>query len=151
MPAQEIQLSPHFSLAEMTASQTAARYGLDNTPGPNELGNLKALCQNILEPLRTMLGKPIFVSSGYRSFAVNTHPAVRGSATSEHVLGRAADIQCWSYGTPLEIAKLIQGSNLPFNQLIHEYGGWVHVSWAPNPKREILTIDNNGTHMGVLF
>jgi zinc D-Ala-D-Ala carboxypeptidase len=148
MPAVNIQLSPHFSLAEMVASQTAARLGLDNTPGPNELSNLKQLCVNVLEPIRALLGRPIFVSSGYRSPEVNK--AAGGVASSEHKLGRAADIQCWAYGTPLAICEAIAATDIPFNQLIHEFEGWVHVSWAPVPKREILTINSSGVHMGVL-
>ena len=73
-----MKLSPNFSLAEMTHSQTAAREGIDNTPKPEHLENLKRLCIELLEPIRSMLGnRPIAVSSGYRSPQLNA--AVNGS------------------------------------------------------------------------
>ena len=84
-----MNLSPHFTLAEMTASQTAARHGLDNTPPPEMVGHLVLLCEQILEPARAALG-PLRVTSGYRSPLVNSR--VGGSRTSAHCLGYAADV-----------------------------------------------------------
>ena len=66
-----MMLSPHFSLAELVVSQTAARRGLDNTPGPAVIAALRALCENVLEPVRVHYGRPVVVSSGYRAPLVN--------------------------------------------------------------------------------
>lgn len=138
-------LSDHFSLAEMTASDTATRQGVANTPGPHEIDNLRRLCVRVLEPLRAALGQPIKVTSGYRSSLINT--LVGGSRSSDHCAGRAADIKV--EGTsPLTLAKAIQSLDLPVQQVIHEFGAWVHVSIPPAgdvPRREYLTaVKNNG-------
>jgi hypothetical protein len=140
-----MELSEHFSLAEMIASDTATRQGINNTPGPHEIDNLRRLCVRVLEPLRAALGQPIKVTSGYRSSLINT--LVGGSRSSDHCAGRAADIKV--EGTsPLTLAKAIQSLDLPVQQVIHEFGVWVHVSIPPAgdvPRREYLTaVKNNG-------
>ena len=85
-----MQLTPNFSLAEMTFSETASRHGWDNTPGPREVQNLSRLA-NMLEQVRALVGKPIFVSSGYRSKRLND--ALGSKDTSQHRVGCAADIK----------------------------------------------------------
>lgn len=134
--------SPNFSWRELTRSQAADRLGLQNTPTPAHAANLKALCTHILEPVRAHFG-PTHVSSAYRAPTVNT--AVGGSATSQHMTGEAADIEC--HPTPnLTVAHWI-AANLPFDQLILEFysptdpfAGWVHVSFTSGPPRKsILT------------
>ena len=131
----------YFTLNELTASSTAKRKGIDNTPDATVRANLTALVANILDPLREAYGKPIVVSSGYRSPKLNK--AVGGAAKSQHVTGQAADIHTLS-DTPADNKKLfdlIQSLKLPFDQLINEYGfNWVHVSFSPRNRRQVLKI-----------
>lgn len=132
-------LSAHFSLAEMTTSQEAVRRGLDNDPDKKQTDNLRRLCET-LEQVRSVLGKPVTVSSGFRSVEVNA--AVGGVPTSEHCDGRAADIICPAYGNPFQVATAIANAGIEFNQLIIEYGRWVHISVPPvgqGPKMVTLT------------
>lgn len=126
-------LSPHFTLGEMTVSQTASRRGLANVPGPAALAAMKLLCENLLEPVRAHYGRPVVVTSGYRSPAVNK--ACGGSPTSQHCLGEAADFTVPGVGN-LELARWIRG-NLDYDQLIYEFGesGWIHASWRPARRR----------------
>ena len=131
----------YFTLNELTASSTAKRKGIDNTPDATVRANLTALVANILDPLREAYGKPIVVSSGYRSPKLNK--AVGGAAKSQHVTGQAADIHTLS-DIPADNKKLfdfIQKLKLPFDQLINEYNfNWVHVSFSPKNRRQILKI-----------
>lgn len=131
----------YFTLNELTASSTAKRKGIDNTPDATVKANLTALVANILDPLREAYGKPIVVSSGYRSPKLNR--AVGGAAKSQHVTGQAADIHTLS-DTPADNKKLfdlILKLKLPFDQLINEYDfNWVHVSFSPRNRRQILKI-----------
>ena len=87
---QDIQLSPHFKLNEFTKSRTARQHGIDNTPPPEAVENLRALCSHTLEPLREALGLPIIITSGYRNKALNER-ITHHSATSQHMSGCAAD------------------------------------------------------------
>lgn len=133
------KLTDHFSLAEMTASETAARKGIDNTPSPAIIKNLTRTAQ-LLERVRVLLGsKPILVSSGYRSPALNA--AVGGSKTSAHMQGLAADFICPGFGTPLAICQRLDSLGMEFDQLIQE-GNWVHIGLAAEgikPRRQVLT------------
>lgn len=134
-----MNLSDHFTLAEMTASDTAARQGISNQPSDQETDNLRRLCVEILEPLRRVTGKPIRITSGYRCPLLNT--IVGGAKMSAHTLGRAADIKVDGL-TPLEVCRLIQELGLPYDQVIHEFKSWCHVAIAPDSrlaKREALT------------
>lgn len=133
-----MMLSQHFALSELHASQTAVRRGLDNAPPPAVRAELQRLVDLILQPLRTDLNRPIVVSSGYRSPAVNA--AIGGAAGSAHMAGRAADISVPGM-TIADVCRRIAALRLPYRQLIHE-GTWVHVEIAPAgtpPKREQLT------------
>lgn len=85
-----IYLSPHFKQKEFTKSRTARQHGIDNTPPPEAVENLRALCVQTLEPLREALGLPIIITSGYRSQALNVR-ITHHSATSQHMQGEAAD------------------------------------------------------------
>jgi hypothetical protein len=145
-----MQLSPHFSLEEMTFSSTAVRMGLDNTPSPEVVANLTTLCKT-LETIRECLDEPMTIDSGYRSPALNA--AVHGVPTSAHVSGWAADFICPTYGTPLEIVKEIASwDGFDFDQIIQE-GTWVHISVAPTMRRQVLTATfTNGVasyHQGI--
>lgn len=128
-------LSEHFSLAELTHSQTAARKGLDNTPTREALLNLKDTAER-MEEVRALLGVSILVNSGYRSPAVNA--AVGGSKTSAHMSGHAVDFIAPRFGTPLQICRKIEASGIKFDQAIEE-GTWVHLSFDPRMRRQVLT------------
>lgn len=131
----------HFTLKELTKSDTAIRKGIKNIPNRQEEQNLIALIDNVLDPLREAYGKPIIVTSGFRCEELNR--LVGGSKTSHHRTGQAADIRT-IVDTPEENKKLydlIIKLNLPFDQLINEYNfDWVHVSYTPKNRKQILKI-----------
>ncbi len=138
-----MNLSRNFTLAELTQSQTAARQGIDNTPGPAVLACLVRTAA-LLEQVRALVGGPVAVSSGYRSAALNR--AVGGAANSAHVLGLAADITVPGI-SPRSLALLIRESGIEFDQLIVE-GTWVHIGLALGElRRDILTAHFNGGHV----
>lgn len=119
-----MQLTPHFSLAEATRTDT----GLDNNPDSDEdLATLQRTAMK-MELVRAVLGCPIIISSWYRSFAVNRK--VGGVADSQHKLGEAVDFIAPGYGDPYAICQLLSKHkvDLDFDQLIHE-PSWVHISW----------------------
>jgi len=140
-----MNLSPHFTLEELTVSETAARKGLDNTPPDDALLNLRRLAL-FLEDVRIAIGKPIRINSAYRSPEVNG--SVGGKTTSQHCLGCAADIRVPGM-TPNEVVKKLKASNLQYDQLIREFDSWTHIS-IPNtkdakPRKMVLIIDKSGT------
>lgn len=136
-------LSPHFTLDELTTSQTAERLGLDNTPDADALAALKRTCLG-LEAVRVRLGgAPIIISSGYRSLEVNA--AVGGSAASQHTRGEAADFISPGFGNPRAIVDALADSEVPYDQLILEFGRWVHISFSHRPRHHALVIDRTGT------
>lgn len=140
-----MNLSQHFTLDELTASQTAERRRIDNTPTEAVLTNLYGLAER-LEIVRGILGgRPMLISSGYRSPALNV--AVGGSRTSAHMQGLAADFTCPGFGTPLDICKRLaqHADELDFDQIIQE-GTWVHFGLAApgkTPRRQVLTANFN--------
>lgn len=127
-----MKITQHFTLGELTVTNS----GRDNTPGPAETAALRKLAENILEPLRASVGVPVNVTSAYRSPAVNR--AVGGSRTSQHLLGEAADIVVAGMA-PRDVCQRIIDMGLPFDQLIQEFGRWVHVSHGPRNRRQVLT------------
>lgn len=129
------QLTEHFSLEELTASSTAQRLGIDNTPSLDIVATLTMTAMG-LEKIRSMLGFPLHIDSGYRSPELNA--AVKGAATSAHMQGYAADFTCPEFGTPLEIVHIIQNSRLAVDQCIQE-GSWCHVSFDPRMRGEFMT------------
>lgn len=129
-----MNLTLHFTLAELTRSELGARLQLDNTPPPGILQNLRILAEG-LEQVRSLLGWPMHINSGYRCRAINT--AVRGAEHSAHMEGWAADFTCDTYGTPEEIVQRIVASGIQFDQCIQE-GHWVHISFAPALRRRVL-------------
>ena len=120
-----MMLSEHFSLLELVQSDIAARYGIDNNPTTAIIARLKKLAA-LLEHVRTLLNEPLSVSSGYRCPALNS--LVKGASNSAHLLGAAADFTASAFGSPLVVSKAILASAIPFDQLIYEYGRWVHLS-----------------------
>lgn len=137
-------LSPHFSLAELTASDTAARKGIDNTPPPAAMTALVRTAIG-LEGVRALLGVPVLVSSGFRSRELNK--LVGGQPLSQHTKGEAADFTAPLYGSPEKIATRLVKSALAFDQLIVEFDRWVHVSFTATPRRQALVIDKLGTRL----
>src|SRR2546425_5160406 len=141
-----MMLSEHFSLEELTASEVAARAGIDNTPSAETMRNLLRLAAG-LELVRAAIGNnPIHVTSGYRSPRLNQ--MVGGSKNSMHTHGLAADILCPTFGPPLEVCRAIATSGIPADQIIHEFGRWCHVGFAAEgqtARNELLTIANVAT------
>lgn len=135
-----MQLSPNFTLAQLTHSDTALARGIVNRPDRFQIDSLMRLAQ-ALELVSALLRAPLSISSAYRSPELNA--AVGGAPGSRHALGLAVDFTCPQFGTPLAAARAIADSALEFDQLIHEYGRWVHLGLAPAtslPRRQTLTI-----------
>jgi zinc D-Ala-D-Ala carboxypeptidase len=124
-----MNLSRHFTLAELSFSSTAAAKGIANEPDAAAVAALKALCTAVLDPVRDALGRPIKVNSGFRGPVLNK--LVGGVADSQHVFGQAVDIQCPGIAV-LELFKTIVRLGLPYDQVIYEAKDsntkWVHVS-----------------------
>lgn len=140
-----MKLSENFTLEELTVSDIGARKGLDNTPNATELANLVRTAA-LLEQVRELLKKPITVNSAFRSKAVND--AVGSKDTSQHRIGCAADIKV-SGMSPKEVVQACIAANVPFDQIIEEFGSWTHIS-VPNkstdkPRKQALIIDRQGT------
>lgn len=137
-----MNLSPHFTLAEMTVSQAAARKGIPNVPNAEQTKALKLLCEKVLEPVRLHFDKPVVVSSGFRAPRVNV--AVGGSATSAHCRGEAADFTIPGESN-LAVCQWIE-RNLNYDQLIFEYGksGWIHVGYSPRMRNQTLSAVKRG-------
>ena len=132
-------MTPHFSLAELTAT---SHRQFDNTPNETELANLQKLAE-FLEQVKTLLdGKPIMINSAFRSKQVND--SVGSKDTSQHRLGYAADIRVPGM-TPDQVVRALIASDLPFDQVIREFDAWTHVSISPSPRRQALIIDRAGT------
>ena len=143
-----IRLTPHFTLEELTVSETAARMGWGNQPDERAITNLQRLAK-LLEAVKTLLGgKPIMVSSGYRSKLVND--AVGSKDTSQHRIGCAADIKVPGM-TPQQVVKAIVASDIPYDQIIVEFDAWTHISVpsieTAKPRKQALVINKRGTFM----
>ena len=137
-----MKLSPHFSLEELTHSDTATRLGIDNTPTVEIIDNLTYLASE-LEYVRDLLGHPMLVSSGFRCHALNDH--LGSKRTSSHTKGLAIDFICPSFGNPNSVVSAIVMANVNYDQVILEYNRWVHLSFDPeNPRKQALIIDKEG-------
>lgn len=139
-----MNLSEHFTLAEMTRSAAATRKGIPNVAPDAIVAKLRAVCEHILEPVRAHYGRPITVLSGYRAPAVNK--AVGGAATSQHLKGEAADFIVNGVSN-IEVCRWMQ-ANMNYDQLIYEFGeaGWIHCSWREGALRnqEISAVKRGG-------
>ena len=134
-----MQLTPHFSLAELTVTNTK----LDNTPSKEVIEVLRTTAF-YMEKVREILGNvAITVNSGYRSPDVNR--AVGGSTNSSHTYGYAVDFTAYGH-TPLTICNILAKSNLKFDQLIYEKT-WVHISFDPRMRGNILTLKGKGKYV----
>lgn len=140
-----MNLSKHFTLQELTHSDLAVRYDWENNPDANEINNLTRLA-DLLEQVRTLIGKPIMINSAYRCKQVND--AVGSKDSSQHRIGCAADIRVPNM-TPDEVVKAVMASDIGYDQIIREFDRWTHISVpntaGDNPRRQSLIIDKTGT------
>lgn len=129
-----MKLTEHFDLQEFTYSETAKRYGIKNKPQTLIIDNIRTLCEEILEPLRLEIGKPIHISSGYRCLELNKK--IGGVPTSQHCIGQACDFKVEGM-TSYEIVKVILELNLPFDQ-VGLYDSFVHISYGERHRRHLF-------------
>jgi uncharacterized protein YcbK (DUF882 family) len=132
-----MNLSRNFTLSELIKSDTAIRKGINNNPNAEQIEKLKALCENILQPVRDHFGR-VKVTSGFRS--VDLCLAIGSSSNSQHAKAEAADFECVGVDNA-ELADWIK-DNLPYDQLIVEYytpgepnSGWIHCSYVSDQPR----------------
>lgn len=143
----------YFTISELTASSTADKKGIDNTPSPEVIENLNNLIVNVLNPLRETYGKPILISSGYRSYELNR--AVGGSNNSQHLTGEAADLVPATSGKG-ELDKIFNTAKQlnNFDQLILEENAkgnrWVHISFSKNRQRGQVLLYKNGMYSNIV-
>ena len=137
-------ISKNISYKEATRSTTAKRLGIDNTPNAEQFSNMVYVAENVFQPVREHFGVPIYVSSFFRSEALNS--AIRGSSSSTHMKGEAMDLDADVFGkvTNAQIFHYIK-DNLEFDQLIWEFGteeepAWVHVSLSKNNNRNQILV-----------
>ena len=146
------QLSEHFSLEELTFSETASRLGIDNTPTQDLIDHAKLYLIPGLERVRTLLNLPVKINSGYRSISLNEN--VPGSSnTSQHTRFEAADITCPQFGSPMQIAKLLIENKdiILFDQIILEYNSWCHISFFVTNRFSVLTKKTGTPYMNGLI
>lgn len=138
-----MKLSKYFTLYEMTRSQKASQRNILNVPNDAQIENLIELCICVLDRIRETVGRPIMVTSGYRSNLLNK--AVGGSRTSQHLQGQAADIQVKGMKTE-QLFQLILKSGIEFDQCIQEFDTWIHISFnkGNNRKQALRAIKRNG-------
>ena len=142
-----MKLSKYFELEEFLVSESAARLGIDNRPGPGIHLRLERLAET-MDEVRELLGHPVIITSGYRSEALNR--AVGGVKTSDHIKGLAADFICPKFGTPAMVARRIQDSTIKFRQLINEFNKWTHISIPLSDEdkgREVLSTFSPGVYV----
>ena len=154
----DIFLSPHFSLLELTESATARQRDIANIPPPEAVENLKRLCKGTLEPLRKALGLPVIITSGYRCKELN-NIVNRSSKTSQHMLGQAADFYISSDGSMrlgrrelliMGFRLIILNEDIDYDQLIL-YPTFIHVSYVSRSKnrRKIIKANGHGSYCTV--
>ena len=131
-----LKLSKNFYLKEFVISQVAERHGYRNEPNEKQIENLRLLCVNVLQPLREFIKDSIFINSGFRSFDVNV--AVGGRFNSQHLEGKAADFIVHSLDL-VDVFNIVL-QQLSYDQLIFEFGKWIHVSWNGDKNRKDVMI-----------
>jgi hypothetical protein len=136
-------MTPHFTLAELTAT---SHRQFDNTPNEAETANLQRLAEFLEQVKETLDGKPIMVNSAFRSKQVND--SVGSKDTSQHRIGCAADLRVPGM-TPDQVVRAVIAAGLPFDQIIREFDAWTHISVTNTPdgtpRRQALIIDKAGT------
>lgn len=152
-----MNLSPHLTVEEFIASDTATRMGIDNSLPATLLLEAKRTCE-MVERIRARLTRlvgqqvPIVITSGYRCLALNR--AIGSADTSDHVRAMAVDFKAGRFGSAYQVAQLLAPlvGELEIGQLIHEFGSWVHVSTRRPDKQlnRIITISRRGTEVGIV-
>ncbi|MDL2224040.1 D-Ala-D-Ala carboxypeptidase family metallohydrolase [Bacteroidales bacterium OttesenSCG-928-M06] len=130
-----MNLTKNFTLTEMTSSVTAQRRGILNVPNVRQTENLRILCERLLQPLRDAYGKPLFISSGYRCRELNE--AVKGSPSSDHMQGRAADIVT---DNPVGLFAWVCRLRLSFDQAII-YKDFLHLSYRDEKSNRKIVLE----------
>ena len=139
-------LTAHFALEELSCSQHRE---FDNTPPPEAVAQLRLTAARLEEVRRLLGGRVISISSGFRCRALNR--ALGAASTSAHLTGHAVDFNCYGFGDPLAVCRAIAESGLSFDQLIEE-GTWVHISFDPRLRRQVLTKREDGGYgLGLPF
>ena len=137
-----MKLSEHLDLSEVTRSTDAKRRGISNEPTAEHIENFKVLAEKVFEPIRNHFKVPIFISSGYRSAALNK--AIGGASSSQHLLGQALDLDMDSSSSGVTNKMIFDyiKNNLEFDQLINEFDyAWVHVSYNNKGKQRKQILD----------
>jgi zinc D-Ala-D-Ala carboxypeptidase len=140
-------ISQHVTLGELIRSETAKRLGISNMPTQEHIENLKAICEHIFEPIRAEFRVPIYISSGYRSKALNK--AIKGSATSQHCKGEALDLDVDGHSHDITNKQIFDFivAKLPFDQVINEFNyACILVSYkknGPQRKQILRAVKNN--------
>ena len=136
-------MTPHFTLAELTAT---SHRQFDNTPNEAETANLQRLAEFLEQVKEALGGKPIMINSAFRSKQVND--SVGSKDTSQHRIGCAADLRVPGM-TPDQVVRAVVAAGLPFDQIIREFDSWTHISVTNTPdgtpRRQALIIDKAGT------
>ena len=140
-----MNLSPNFTLEELTRSDAASRGGWENTPNEYEIESLKRLALLLQDVKAVVGGKPVMINSGFRN--KQTNDAVGSKDTSQHRLGCAADLRVPGM-TPREVVQACVDAGIFYDQIILEFDAWTHIS-VPNipdasPRRQALIIDKQG-------
>ena len=126
----------NFTISELVKSDTAEKAGINNTPDINSLDNLLKLIFYVLQPLRDKLGKPMIITSGFRSKKVNE--LVGGVSNSGHLYGQACDFVVNGM-TPAQVVEFVKNSGIEFDQLLNEYNQWTHISFNKgHNRRQVL-------------
>lgn len=134
-------ISKYFTWEEAVGSQTASRLGIDNTPDPDQQENIR-ITALAADRLREHLGKPVIVSSWFRSAKLNA--AVKGAKASAHLKGTAIDLVCPSFGKPAEVIQALKDSGIAFQKAIVEFpknGGWAHIDFGGDQRIVLITDD----------
>lgn len=130
----------HFTMSELLRSEIAEKYNISNIPDKQALDNMLLLIVNCLEPIRQYIGKPMIITSGFRSVRLNGHPLINGAQNSEHLTGCAADFIIKGM-TPKQVVEMVKASGVPFRQLINEHSLWTHISYKQGDnKKQVLYI-----------
>ena len=132
-------MTPHFTLAELTAT---SHRQFDNTPNEAETANLQKLAEFLERVKETLDGKPVMINSAFRSKQVND--SVGSKDTSQHRTGCAADFKVPGM-TPDAVVRAIIAAGLPYDQIIREFDAWTHTSISDTPRKQALIIDRAGT------
>ena len=125
----------NFTMSELLHSDVAKQYNISNIPSSAELDNLLTLIVECLQPIRDYIGKPMIISSGFRSVRLNAHPKINGVKNSQHTTGQAVDFTIKGL-SPKMVVKLVEESGVEFDQLINEYNLWTHISYCKGKNRK---------------